>query len=290
MKRNFLKISAIAILLLIVTISCNKDANVDKVTLDKGNITLSIGETAILTATVYPEDAANKTVSWTSSNTDVAIVTNGTVTAKEIGSTTIIVITEDGNYTAKCVVTVTSAKWVEINGIKWAKFNVNMPGTFAANPEDAGMFYQWNRKVGWSSTDPMINSNGGTTWDTTGAEGTIWEKANDPCPVGWRVPTFSELESLIDAASQWTTVNDVTGRIFGSDTQTLFLPASGHRCIALVGGLHYVDTTGYYWSSSIDYSNGAYNLGFTNISVSIGDHEGNGSGRSAGFSVRCVAE
>jgi len=33
---------------------------------------------------------------------------------------------------------------VIINGIKWATRNVDMPGTFAANPEDAGMFYQWD--------------------------------------------------------------------------------------------------------------------------------------------------
>ncbi|MDR1197516.1 MAG: hypothetical protein LBK94_00690, partial [Prevotellaceae bacterium] len=43
-------------------------------------------------------------------------------------------------------------KSVTINGVKWAACNVDAPGTFAANPEDAGMFYQWNRKVPWSST------------------------------------------------------------------------------------------------------------------------------------------
>jgi len=35
---------------------------------------------------------------------------------------------------------------VVINGVKWATRNVAAPGTFAANPQDAGMFYQWNRK------------------------------------------------------------------------------------------------------------------------------------------------
>ena len=37
---------------------------------------------------------------------------------------------------------------VVINGVRWATRNVDKPGTFAANPEDAGMLYQWNRKVG----------------------------------------------------------------------------------------------------------------------------------------------
>jgi len=67
---------------------------------------------------------------------------------------------------------------VIINGIKWATRNVDKPGTFAAKPEDAGMFYQWNRRVGWSATDPMINSNGGTDWDFAIPEGYRWEKKN----------------------------------------------------------------------------------------------------------------
>ena len=286
MKRKLLNISMVAILLLVAVVGCKKDRNVTGVTFDKDNITLEIGETAILTATVYPEDATNKTVTWTSSNTEVAMVANGIVTAIAVGTATITVITEEGNYTAKCTVTVTPIKWVEINGIKWAKFNVDMPGTFAVSPENAGMFYQWNRKVGWSSTDHIINSNGGTTWNATVPEGTTWEKVNDPCPTGWRVPTISELESLSTAGSQWTTVNDVTGRIFGSDDKTLFLPAAGHRCPNLGGNLHYVDTTGYYWSSSIHINdNYTYNLGFSSTSVTT-----DGSIRSAGFSVRCVKE
>ena len=107
MKVNFLKIISVLILLLIVNIGCKKDQNVTNVTLDKNNITLDIEETATLKATVYPEDAANKAVNWTSSNSAVADVVNGIVTAKEVGETTITVITEDGNFTAECIVTVT---------------------------------------------------------------------------------------------------------------------------------------------------------------------------------------
>jgi len=289
MKKTLFQFISVAILLLIVTVGCNKDNSetdikVSSVSLNETNITLLVEETAILTATIYPEDAANKTVSWTSSKPDVATVANGIVTAKEVGKTTITVITEDGNFKAECIVTVTP-EWVEINDIKWARCNVDMPGTFAAKPEDAGMFYQWNRKIAWSSTDPMVNSNGGTTWDESYPEGATWEKQNDPCPAGWRVPTVSELESLKDTESLWTTVNNVIGRIFGSDDKTLFLPAAGHRCISLHGNLHYVDTTGYYWSSSINNDYQAYNLGLSNTFVSVGN-----SNRTAGFSVRCVKE
>jgi len=41
----------------------------------------------------------------------------------------------------------------------------------------------------------MINSDGGTNWDATIPEGTIWKNSNDPSPVGWRVPTKEEIES-----------------------------------------------------------------------------------------------
>jgi len=37
---------------------------------------------------------------------------------------------------------------VVINGVTWATRNVDAPGTFVANTKDAGMFYQWNSKVG----------------------------------------------------------------------------------------------------------------------------------------------
>ena len=49
---------------------------------------------------------------------------------------------------------------VLINGVRWATRNVDAPGTFTTAPENAGMLYQWNRRVGWSNSEPMVNSNG----------------------------------------------------------------------------------------------------------------------------------
>lgn len=77
------------------------------VSLDKTALTLKDGETAALTATVAPEDADNKNVTWSSDNTAVATVENGTVTAVKEGTANITVTTEDGNKTAACTVTVT---------------------------------------------------------------------------------------------------------------------------------------------------------------------------------------
>jgi uncharacterized protein (TIGR02145 family) len=180
--------------------------------------------------------------------------------------------------------TSTTDDGVLINGIVWATRNVDAPGTFAATPESPGMFYQWNRKVGWSATDPLVNSDGGTTWNSSTPNGTEWEKVNDPCPSGWRVPTHDEQVSLLNSGSSWTTQNGVTGRVFGSGSNTLFLPAAGYRHYS-VGTLLSAGAHGDDWSSTQLDGSYAYSLGF-------------GSGyagwdydvRSYGFSVRCVQE
>lgn len=79
------------------------------VSLDMGNATLTrAGETLQLTATVEPDDATNKSVTWASSDTDVATVDeNGLVTAVANGIANITATTTDGtNHSATCVVTV----------------------------------------------------------------------------------------------------------------------------------------------------------------------------------------
>ena len=111
---------------------------------------------------------------------------------------------------------------------------MDSPGTFAAAPQNAGMLYQWNRRIGWSATNPMVNSNGGTAWDNSMPTGIIWERANDPCPTGWRVPTNVELISLVSAGSVGMIYNGVQGRVFGSAPNQIFLPIEGVRNIAVV--------------------------------------------------------
>ena len=76
------------------------------VALNKTTLTLDIGKTSNLRATVYPSNAANKKCTWSSSNTSVATVDgNGKVTAKKAGTATITVKTSNGK-TATCKVTV----------------------------------------------------------------------------------------------------------------------------------------------------------------------------------------
>lgn len=83
---------------------------VTSVTLDKTSCDLLVDETIQLVATVNPGIAANKNVTWTSSNNNVATVdANGLVTAKSAGNATITVTTADGGKTATCIVNVVDA-------------------------------------------------------------------------------------------------------------------------------------------------------------------------------------
>ena len=80
--------------------------HVTGVSLNKNSTVLNIDGNETLTATVSPNNATNKDVTWSSSNTSVATVSNGTISAKATGSSIITVTTVDGSYTATCTVTV----------------------------------------------------------------------------------------------------------------------------------------------------------------------------------------
>ena len=174
---------------------------------------------------------------------------------------------------------------VIINGIRWATRNVDAPGTFAESPESSGMLFQWNRRVGWSSTNPIVNSDGETVWDDSMPTGTKWYAENDPCPEGWRVPTSEELFSLTRASSSDFTYNDVRGRVFGTAPYQIFLPFVGTRgwqygCLP-IPEVHGIG--GNYWSSSSQQYSGARSL---RLLFALMDN----SHRVAGLSIRCVAK
>ena len=83
--------------------------NVTGITLSQTEAAVTIGgETLTLTATVAPDDATDKTVTWTSSDESVVTVVDGVVTAVAAGTATITVTTTDGAKTATCNVTVTT--------------------------------------------------------------------------------------------------------------------------------------------------------------------------------------
>ena len=82
------------------------------------DLTLKIGKSFTLVANIEPANATNKTVTWSSSNSTVASVTNmGVVQAKAAGTADITVTTADGGHTATCSFTVTTED-VPLTGLK----------------------------------------------------------------------------------------------------------------------------------------------------------------------------
>lgn len=78
------------------------------VSLNEDTASVTVGNTTTLTATVEPSNATNKTVSWSTSDEDVATVDGGVVTGIGAGTATITVTTADGGFTDTCEVTVSN--------------------------------------------------------------------------------------------------------------------------------------------------------------------------------------
>lgn len=100
-----------------VTVNAPQTVPVTGVTLDKTSLDLKTGDNTTLTATVNPESATNKDVTWISDKPEIAAVEGGTVTAKAAGTAIIAVTTVDGGKIATCKVTVTP-KTVPVSGIQ----------------------------------------------------------------------------------------------------------------------------------------------------------------------------
>ena len=85
-----------------------KPARVTGVTLNKNTLALMVSETETLAAAVAPQDAGNKNVTWSSSDSDIAAVdSSGKVTAVNVGTAVVTATTADGGFAADCTVTVT---------------------------------------------------------------------------------------------------------------------------------------------------------------------------------------
>ncbi|MDR1645462.1 MAG: Ig-like domain-containing protein [Tannerellaceae bacterium] len=81
---------------------------VNGISLDRSAASLTAGQTLTLSATLAPEGAANRTITWKSSAPAIASVASGTVTAHAPGTTVIRAIANDGYYVAECRITVTN--------------------------------------------------------------------------------------------------------------------------------------------------------------------------------------
>lgn len=181
---------------------------VSGVTVSPDTLELMVGHTGNLTATVAPNDATNKNVTWESDDESVASVENGVVTAIGPGSATITVTTEDGSFTDTCDVTVTGRP--------------NYPeGTFIGSITAAGNTFQLTIAIGNEDNEMVVIKLSNTT--DAGATGITYNKATNGFSIsttgsyasktfGAVTGTFDyENDRLINIACNGTIKDFVTG-------------------------------------------------------------------------------
>ena len=171
------------LLLCIILSGCTEEQvpiEVTSVTLDSTSITLIEGENHTLTATISPSNAENLKVLWSSSNSSVASVKEGVVTAIKAGAAIITAKSDDGGKTATCEVTV-NAKVYPVESVSLDKTSYEMTEgdeftlTATITPDNAT-----NKNVIWSSNNTSVAtvSNGKVTALKAGTA-TITAKTED---------------------------------------------------------------------------------------------------------------
>lgn len=163
---------------------------VSSVTLDKTSLELVEGDQATLSATVKPDDATDKTVTWSSSNAAIATVENGKVVAVKEG--TAVITAKAGDKTATCTVAV-AKKVIPVSSITLNKASLALTKgeeatlTATVSPADAT-----DKTVTWSTSDAKVATvEGGKVKAVGGGEATITAKAGDKsasCTVQVTVP------------------------------------------------------------------------------------------------------
>ena len=176
--------------------ACKKDkevtgvtiTDVTGVTLNDKELFLAPNDTVTLIATVQPDDATNKTITWTSSNPTVATVnSNGLVTALTDGKTTITATAQDSNKKTTCEVMVDYRNnWVGSYECEYIRsFHVNMTDDSYSDTlqgiiaivtirRDSSLFI-----VGKEEYDIKVNSDGSFKGDIRGFEGAFGNFGND---------------------------------------------------------------------------------------------------------------
>jgi uncharacterized protein YjdB len=127
--------------------------------LNKSSITIGVGESQTLVATIEPSNATNKNVNWTSNDTSIATVDEtGKVTGKGVGNATIIATTAEGGKKATCSVKVNpSSSSVAVTGVSLDRTSLNLSvgesATLMATvtPSNAS-----NKEVTWSSDQTSV--------------------------------------------------------------------------------------------------------------------------------------
>ena len=180
---------------------------------------LIVGMTKKLEATITPEDATTKTITWTSSNTDVATVTaEGVVTAKGAGTSVITAKTYNGK-TAKCTITVKQ----QVTAIALSDETVSLwvgkkkTLTATATPTTAN-----NTSVSWSSSDNKVA--------TVSSNGVITAKGKGTCTITCTAAdgygTKNICEVTVKQPVTEIALSETTASLWVGDTKTITATAT----------------------------------------------------------------
>lgn len=155
------------------TVTVSSTVPVDGIKLSSTSENILVGKTLQLTAEISPENASNKNVTWSSSNTSVASVsTSGLVTAKSVGTATITVKTSDGSFSAKCTVNVTNSE-IKVTGVNLSSSAISIyvgktsQLSATINPSNAT-----NKNVKWTSSNKNVATVSSTGLVTAVGKGT----------------------------------------------------------------------------------------------------------------------
>lgn len=192
--------------------------SVTSVSLNKSSLSMTVGNTETLTATIAPSNATDKSVTWSSNNTSVATVSSsGVVTAKAAGSAIITVTTADGGKTATCSVTV-QAKTIAVIGISLDKTSLSMTvGDIETLKATITPSNATDKSVKWASNNTSIatvSSSGVVTAKDVG-NATITVTTNDgskeaTCNITVRgIPYTASIPDAIDLglSIKWASFN-----------------------------------------------------------------------------------
>jgi uncharacterized protein YjdB len=206
--------------------------NVTSVSLNKGTDTLISGGADMLTASVLPVTAGDQSVTWMSSNNNVATVdTEGNVTAVSPGNATITAVTMDGSFTASCTVTVTDSTG-QVPTINLDKTSdtliVSETDTLAA--EVTG---ETNQGVTWTSSDDSV-----VTVDNTGNIKAI--------SAGTAIITATTADGSLTSSCNVTVFNQGQGHMLISSSLVNFTASyEGYSATPYVGADSQNHTIGY---------------------------------------------
>ena len=149
---------------------------VTSVEISQSTLNLNVGDTVTLTASVFPSNATNKSVTWNSNNSNVS-VSGGKVTAKTAGSSIVTVTTADGGYTAQCNVTISN---VSVQGVSLNtnSLSLKVRSTYklipTITPSNAT-----NTKVTWKSNNSNVSVSDGTVTANTKGSSIVTVTTND---------------------------------------------------------------------------------------------------------------